>query len=476
MPKWRWIGSSGGGSNCSPVSSDSVSQLRATQSIYSIKTDLEGGTQSKVLVIVGPGGTGESYLIDTVAMYLEISRENAIKDAPETTINRRHKQLVEMAFTVVAAANVGGVTIHNALEVNSKEITSAIPEKTPARLQKDWSDVTVLVIDEVSLLSPVQLFAINARLGTIFPSRRHLLFSGLYVILAGDPFQLGPIGGKTLWPRDGERPLSVQEKFGRDYYLDCDKCFELTIGQRNFGPFYDILSRVRVGATTQEDITTLNTRVADPYGPVAAKSFEDAVVVVGTNREAISCNEQKLQSACAAPSADGQMKQTVRVWSHVRLSKRSRNGRSKQEQARIISRCLTRERGANNGEKFVANAFCTFKGNRVRLTENFCMELNLYTGASGTVLDIVCASTVDPHETRQAAATGMSHEQCEVDMPVVILQLDEECSRGPSISTSAPRVIAVEARKFYIRRPCLHRSGDFLLSQCTLLECIRRSR
>jgi len=128
VPKWRWIGSSGGGSNCSPVSSDSVSQLRATQSIYSIKTDLEGGTQSKVLVIVGPGGTGESYLIDTVAMYLEISRENAIKDAPETTINRRHKQLVKMAFTVVAAANVGGVTIHNALEVNSKEITGGVPK------------------------------------------------------------------------------------------------------------------------------------------------------------------------------------------------------------------------------------------------------------------------------------------------------------------------------------------------------------
>jgi len=257
----------------------------------SIKSDLEGGTQSKVLVIVGPGGTRNSYLIDTVAMYLEISRESAIKDAPETTINRRHKNLVKMSFTGFAAANVGGLTIHNALEVNSKEITSEIPEKTLARLQKDWNDVTVLVIDEVSFLSPTQLFAISARLGTIFPSRRHLPFAGLCVILAGDPFQLGPVGGKTLWPRDGERPFSVQEKIGRDYYLDCDKFFEQTIGQRKFGPFYDILSRLRVGATTQEDITTLNTRVVDPHGPVAAKSFEDAVIVVETNREATSCNE-----------------------------------------------------------------------------------------------------------------------------------------------------------------------------------------
>ena len=101
----------------------------------------------------------------------------------------------------------------------------------------------------------------------------------------------------------------------------------------------------------------------------------------------------------------------------------------------------------------MANAFCTFKGDRVRLTENLRVELNLYNGASGTMLEMFCASTVDPHETRQAAATRMSHEKCAVDMPIVILQLDEGCCRAPSISTSAPQVIAVEARKYYIMAP-----------------------
>ena len=78
----------------------------------------------------------------------------------------------------------------------------------------------------------------------------------------------------------------------------------------------------------------------------------------------------------------------------------------------------------------MANAFCTFKSDRVQLTENLYVELNLYDGASGTVLDIFCASPVDPRETRQAAATRMSHEQCEVDMPIVIMQLDEGCYRA----------------------------------------------
>jgi len=111
----------------------------------------------------------------------------------------RHKQLVKKAFIGAAAANFGGLTIHNALEVNSKQKTSEIPDKTLARLQKEWDDETVLMIDQVSFLLLGHLFAINVRLCTIFPSRIHLPSAGLYVIMAEDPFQLGPVGGRTLW-------------------------------------------------------------------------------------------------------------------------------------------------------------------------------------------------------------------------------------------------------------------------------------
>ena len=89
----------------------------------------------------------------------------------------------------------------------------------------------------------------------------------------------------------------------------------------------------------------------------------------------------------------------------MRLSKRYYIGRSTQEQAQIISRCLRRDRGASNGEKFVFNAFGTSKGDPVRRTENLCVELNLCIGASGTVLELFSAASVDPQETRQAAAT-----------------------------------------------------------------------
>jgi len=57
-----------------------------------------------------------------------------------------------------------GFTIHNALEVNGKEKSSEIPERTLSVLQKNWNDGEELVIDEVNVLSPSQLCAINARL------------------------------------------------------------------------------------------------------------------------------------------------------------------------------------------------------------------------------------------------------------------------------------------------------------------------
>lgn len=37
-----------------------------------------------------------------------------------------------------------------------------------------------------------------------------------------------------------------------------------------------------------------------------------------------------------------------------------------------------------------------------------------------------------------------------VDLPVVVVQLNEGSYRGPSISSSVPRVIAIEERKHYI--------------------------
>lgn len=165
-------------------------------------------------------------------------------------------------------------------------------------------------------------------------------------------------------------------------------------------------------------------------------------------------NEAMLLAAHqAANNMDGDEKRTVRVWTHVSLSRQTREGLTKTDQAQLIFRCLTRHRTSGGAEKFIANAFRTFRGDRVRLSENICVELNLFNGACGTVLEIFSSTTVDPRASRPAAASRMAENPDLVDLPVVILQLDEGSYRGPSISQRAPWVIAIEARKLFIVKP-----------------------
>lgn len=433
----------------------SVDSLNSEQktTYQAIRLVVIGGAHSKRVVLIGPGGTGKSYLIDTIGTLLQLRLTEEHMDKGASTVRPRHSLLVKTAYTGVAAANIGGMTLHNALEITGRNIDSDVPDSSLTRLQRDWSNVAVSVIDEISFLSPENLYAVRARLGNIFSHKKHLPFAGLYVVMAGDPYQLGPVGGKTLWPRKSEREIGVKELVGRVYYMDCDAFLEFSIGQRNFGAFYDVLSRLRVGNCTQEDIDLLNSRALRPQGQVLQKEFIDALLVVGTNREAVMQNEAKLLAACQASNNDDAGTQTVRVWTHVNLSRNLRERLTKKDQAQHISRCLMRHRTSGGREKFIANAFCTFKGDRIRLNENICVELSLYNGACGTAMEIASSSTADPHESRQTAAFRMAECSDVVDLPIVSLQLDEESDRGPSMSRTASRVIAVEPRKFFIVKP-----------------------
>lgn len=49
-------------------------------------------------------------------------------------------------------------------------------------LQRGWHDVAVLVVDEVNILSPENIYEFSARLRHTFPHKKHSPLVGLYVI------------------------------------------------------------------------------------------------------------------------------------------------------------------------------------------------------------------------------------------------------------------------------------------------------
>lgn len=224
-----------------------VDSLNSDQrSVYeAVRSDVISGIESKRVVLIGPGGTWKSYLILTIWMTL-LLRTMGQADKDASVITRRHFLLVKTALIGVAAANIGGLTLQNTLEIKGRNVESAIPDSSLTRFQRDWKDVAVLVVGDISFLLPAHLYAVSARQGYSFPTKKHLPFAGLCFIMAGYPYQLGPVGGKMLWLRKQERGLSAKELLGREYYLDCDAFFDLTIGQRNMSPFYSMLSRQRL--------------------------------------------------------------------------------------------------------------------------------------------------------------------------------------------------------------------------------------
>jgi len=80
------------------------------------ENDLKKGLSSNRVVLIGPGGTGKSYLIDTVTLKINqsLGLDNLLEG--ETSGGSRHTLLVKTAFSGVAASNIGGIPLHSALE------------------------------------------------------------------------------------------------------------------------------------------------------------------------------------------------------------------------------------------------------------------------------------------------------------------------------------------------------------------------
>jgi len=145
--------------------------------------DLWRGLTSERVVPVGPRGTGKSYLIDTITMKIQQSLGPGQDQESGTTRGSRHTLLVKTALTGVAASNIGGFTLHSALESSGRSMLTDITDATLVRLQRDCRSVKVLVIDKISYVSAANLNTISHRLGRVFPSKSHLPFGGLHVLM-----------------------------------------------------------------------------------------------------------------------------------------------------------------------------------------------------------------------------------------------------------------------------------------------------
>lgn len=128
-------------------------------------------TNSNILIL-GPAGTGKSTFI------------NYLKSASK-------KRIICACPTAVSALNVGGQTIHSLFQIQPRDFI--LPEflKLKAKPRNILNATDVLVIDEISMVAPDLLDAIDilARMAR----RNNEPFGGIQIVAIGDLFQLPPV-------------------------------------------------------------------------------------------------------------------------------------------------------------------------------------------------------------------------------------------------------------------------------------------
>jgi len=193
----------------------------------------------KSFFLTGAGGTGKSYVIRNIV------------DA----LRRESKDTALTAMTGCASLLLGkgAKTLHSwaGIGLGNDTAQSLIIKVRKSKAKKNWLGSDVLIIDEVSMMTPDLLDKLDLVGQGIKKSK--LPFGGLQVILVGDMYQLPPVNRLN----DGHHFV-----FEALIWKQCikDSVVLRTIHRQSDPVFLKILDEARAGRLSQESIEILETR------------------------------------------------------------------------------------------------------------------------------------------------------------------------------------------------------------------------
>ena len=213
--------------------------------------------------LTGSGGTGKTQTINTFKkLYSHI------------------KKIATTSTTGVSALLMNGVTLHSYLGIglgkgNVEQLYLRIIQNNFIR--KRWKELEVLIIDEISMLTP-ELFDKLEYLARRIRKNENK-FGGIQLIISGDFCQLNSV--------DNPENFCFESKMW-------DKCVEKTIylteimRQKDF-EFQNLLSEIRVGIISDKTVNILNERVN--------KMFRTDIIptkIFALNNDVNTINEREL--------------------------------------------------------------------------------------------------------------------------------------------------------------------------------------
>ena len=205
------------------------------------------------IFLSGGGGVGKTHTINTIYQAAIRALHSPGQDPAKPTI-------LMTASTGKAASNINGTTLHSAFALPIKERSDVNFEfRKPAAeklnmLRCQYTNLKFIIADEISMFGGKNFDHLLQSLQCIFENYSKP-FGGISILAVGDLMQLNPVG---------DRPIFQPQKKGYaslagSHWIRLFKIHELTqiIRQRGDPIFADVLSRVRTGMSTPQDIAIL---------------------------------------------------------------------------------------------------------------------------------------------------------------------------------------------------------------------------
>ena len=302
--------------------------------------------QGKNVFLSGPGGTGKSWMIKTVSA-----------------------RLTEVGFTVcrtgstgVAADNIGGTTLHSwaGVQLGDKDAQTyyiTLKGRNQKALRR-WKNTTILIIDEISMIG-AKFFTMLDQLGRLVRMEPRHPFGGLTLLIVGDVCQLPPVKDEYFF-----HSPSFEACDFRVYRLEKPWRFQKDL------EFFALLSRVRLGEQTPDDIAKLQTRQTAYYREIVPRQWQEGEVkptrLYSMKKDVHELNMIELE---ALPGDE------YRYRAHDTLQKKSKQSEGRLENYQDLM------------NKNIPPEISLKKGAQVMLTANLDVENGFCNGSRGVVLE-----------------------------------------------------------------------------------------
>ena len=311
------------------------------------------------IFLTGKGGCGKSHLVNTITHSVSKTLSYHAKDPDKCRVKN-------CAPTGIAACNVDGNTLHSEIGMPVGNFGKTIPklsDKKRSGLRNKLSELHLLIVDEISMVSNKMLLYIHQRLVEIFGCSIDTPFAGLSILFSGDFFQLPPI---CAYPIYSPYALSSWENLIHKWKLFKLAELDIVMRQRGDTSFIELLNKVRIADLDNECEKLLLSRFIskeDPDYPTdALHIFEENKPGFRHNNYMLSLNQNPLFCITAIDEYPKNVSQS------------------------IINNVLKRNQSETGG---LASKLELKKDARIMLTTNVRVDDRLSNGQLGAVRKIV---------------------------------------------------------------------------------------